>query len=231
MSMNEEKLRKAFAAIKVDMDKTKSQLEKIEKNVHKKPQKDKEIDQILSILQSLKAETYENTKRVEALNTVVNPNTSKQESKSYQKDIDMLSKRIKELEVKPPLFPQKNEPVLPVNEQKIENTFNEFSEIMNEKMQIEMNSLRLEFTEEIAKLYDKCFNEIISLKADMEKDRRKEKKSSSPRSISAKSKPSTQEEVKQKESKLKKISKFLFVDEDEDDLKSVKKQVEDKSQK
>lgn len=222
--MDSEKAKRAFTAIKIDIDNINSKLERIERVAMKKPQKDKEIDQILSVLQSLKAETFENTKRVEALNTLVHEGSSKQETISYQKDIEDLRKQVKELEAKKTLISSTQKSVVStVDDQKIENTFNEFSEIMNEKMQIEMNSLRLEFTEEIAKLYDKCFNEILNLKAQLDKQ-----ESSSPRTPKAKTKPETQEEKQKKESKMKKISKFLFVDDDEDELKSIKKEVEDK---
>ena len=227
--MDSQKAKKAFAAVKSDMQNITYKIERIERSMRKKPQKDKEIDQILSALQSLKAETFENTTRIEALNTVINGDTSSQETISYQKDIEDLRSKLKEIEAKQVPVVSKTASKQSVSQdQKIENTFNEFSEIMNEKIQIEMNSLRLEFTEEIAKLYDKCFNEILSLKAQLDKQETKQKQVSSPRTLKTKKEVEAKEEKENKESKLKKISKFLFVDEDEDDLKSIKNQVEDK---
>lgn len=228
--MDSQKAKKAFAAVKSDMQNINYKIERLERSMRKKPQKDKEIDQILSALQSLKAETFENTTRIEALNTVVSGDTSSQETISYQKDIEDLRSKVKEIEAKQvPVVSKTTSKQSVSQDQKIENTFNEFSEIMNEKIQIEMNSLRLEFTEEIAKLYDKCFNEILSLKAQLDKQETKQKQTASARSPKAKKKDeSVVEEKAKKESKMKKISKFLFVDEDEDELKSIKNQVEDK---
>jgi len=48
--------------------------------------------------------------------------------------------------------------------EKIQNNLNEIAEMLNEKMTIEINTLRLEFTQEMAKLYDRFYNEIISVK-------------------------------------------------------------------
>lgn len=226
--MDSQKAKKAFAAVKSDMQDITYKIERLERSMRKKPQKDKEIDQILSALQSLKAETFENTTRIEALNTVVSGDTSSQETISYQRDIEDLRSKVKEIEAKQvPVVSKTTSKQSVSQDQKIENTFNEFSEIMNEKIQIEMNSLRLEFTEEIAKLYDKCFNEILSLKAQL--DKQETKQTASARSPKAKKKDeAVVEEKAKKESKMKKISKFLFVDEDEDELKSIKNQVEDK---
>ncbi|MDA3856068.1 MAG: hypothetical protein PF569_07440 [Candidatus Woesearchaeota archaeon] len=56
--------------------------------------------------------------------------------------------------------------------------FGEFSEILNEKVTLEISSLRLEFTEEVANLYDKFFNEILDLKHEITKKQKKEEKSS-----------------------------------------------------
>ncbi len=228
--MDSQKAKKAFAAVKSDMQDITYKIERLERSMRKKPQKDKEIDQILSALQSLKAETFENTTRIEALNTVVSGDTSSQETISYQRDIEDLRSKVKEIEAKQvPVVSKTTSKQSVSQDQKIENTFNEFSEIMNEKIQIEMNSLRLEFTEEIAKLYDKCFNEILSLKAQLDKQETKQKQTASARSPKAKKKDEAiVEEKAKKESKMKKISKFLFVDEDEDELKSIKNQVEDK---
>lgn len=113
----------------------------------------------------------------------------------------------------------------------MEDRFHEVSELLQEKMTMEINSLRLEFTEEIAKVYDTCFKEIIELKGEINKATKSTKTSSTETKKSFTKSSSKLEETpkKTKKEKLKKIAKWLFVDEDEEDemediKKSVKKQ-------
>ncbi len=219
--MDEQKLKKAFSSIKFDVQKLESAIERLERKTNSSSKKDKEIDQILSILESLKSESYENTKRIEALN--LGEKTLTNSENNLVKEIDDLKKKLNSIENKPQPISSSSS-----SNPNIEEVLNEFSELVNEKMTIEINSLRLEFTEEIAKLYDKCFNEIVELKAQLnkkEKEIKKEPKVSKEKV--SKSLPSDSIETK-KESKLKKISKFLFVDEDEDEINSIKDEVKKK---
>ena len=138
----------------------------------------------------------------------------------------------------------------------------EFAEMINEKVTLEVNSLKMEFTEEISKVYDRCFNEILEFKSELQKlqerkdeklEKKSKKKSNNIEKIS-KSKPkynskkkekiisedlnvptgieqvslyeSPIQENEKKPNKLKKIAKWLFVDEEEEnDLNDIKGEV------
>lgn len=122
-------------------------------------------------------------------------------------------------------------------DQKVQNTFTNFSEIIDEKMNLEVNSLKIEFTEEIAKLYDRFFSEIVDFKNELNKiqnkpliaqkqtkevETKKSKKVENKVESKIEKKNEDLEEKPKKEGKLKKVAKWLFVDEEEDfeDLKN-----------
>ena len=129
--------------------------------------------------------------------------------------------------------------------EQLEGRFADFSEIINEKIDIELNALRLEFTEEIAKVYDRVFTEILDLKGELDKNDKPTKKTSKkvvkkiPTKKVVENKEEPEEELYQSISestenkrpgKLKKVMNWLFVDEEEnmDDIKSQIKNTKDK---
>lgn len=115
-----------------------------------------------------------------------------------------------------------------VTHDSIQRTLDDFSEMINEKMSMELNGLRLEMTQEIGNLYDKCFTEIVDLKQELKEVK---KKQFQPKSLST-SKPKTTKQSnkkknpskKQNSSRLKKVANW-FLEDEEQDLKSIKKEV------
>lgn len=88
----------------------------------------------------------------------------------------------------------------------------EIAELMNEKVDMQTNGLRMEFTEEIAKLYDVLTQEKIEFEK--------------PKKVQVSKTKSTPKKEKKKDNKIKKAVKWLFVDEDEQDtLSSIKDEV------
>lgn len=119
----------------------------------------------------------------------------------------------------------------------VQQSFEEFSELLDEKVSMELNGLRMEMTEEIGKLYDTCFNEIIELKKEVqsykkiqESSKAQKKTSSTPTSTKKPSSSVTKKtpSKKQKSSHLKKVANWFLEDDDEEDLKNIKKEVNKK---
>lgn len=134
-----------------------------------------------------------------------------------------------------------------VSENALEIHMREFNELINEKITLEINSMRLEFTEEIGKLYDRFYNEIIDIKTEMgirpqtsarsPKPTKKNtitKKPLSKKTIAKEEEKTTidttQSKNKEKPSKIKKAIKWLFVDEDEE-IDSIRSEVKKSSKK
>ncbi len=65
-----------------------------------------------------------------------------------------------------------------VDTDEIKESINEIAEMLNEKLNLELNSLRLEFTEELAKLYDKIPSKSVESKEEPKKKSKKSKSSS-----------------------------------------------------
>ena len=65
-----------------------------------------------------------------------------------------------------------------VDTDEIKESINEIAEMLNEKLNLELNSLRLEFTEELAKLYDRIPNKSVESKEEPKKKSKKSKSSS-----------------------------------------------------
>lgn len=119
-----------------------------------------------------------------------------------------------------------------------DNQLNEIMEGLSEKGTLELSNLKLEFTDEIAKIYDKFFAEILDLKSDfqetkkmfsediinmIDKNQKKSNKGNNVESISDESlKLNENNEViiepqEEKTSRLKKIARWLFIDEEEEE--------------
>lgn len=62
-----------------------------------------------------------------------------------------------------------------IETEKVQESVNEIGEMLNEKINLELNALRLEFTEEMAKLYDKIYTEESSKKDTPKKKTKKDK--------------------------------------------------------
>lgn len=138
----------------------------------------------------------------------------------------------------------------------------EIIQSLDEKIQIQVNEIRNDFTSEIAKIYDKVFNELLDLKTQIDrissskefsrvkkqdKDKGADKESSSPPLPPKIDKKQSEKEVQQnqekdlvddldskkKESKLKRFTKWLFIDEEDDnrqEIDDIKSDVKEKNQ-
>ncbi len=237
--MDEKRLKKAFSKVRKDMDSLKKEIIYLKKNnlnsnLENFENKLSEFAEMINEKISLEISSI----KLELTNEILNLNSKIDEIKLNKKKSNGDLK-IKELD------------------KKVENSLIEFSEMIDEKLRIEMNSLRGEISGEIAKLYDKVFNEIITFKEDIEKlksDSNKklkvEKKEISNKSSKVKDNKKTKKEIisndndlnletneetlyesnsmkrnkGSKESKIKKIAKWLFVDENEE-IENIKEEV------
>lgn len=90
----------------------------------------------------------------------------------YHREVDMMKK---EHEVFAPTRKEVDNKIesklkeFSAKQPSIEKTLNDFSELVNEKMTLEIAQLKTEFTEEIAKLYDRFFNELMEIKSSKKK--------------------------------------------------------------
>lgn len=240
--MNDKKLREAFLKVKKDMDNLNLKLSKLEKqnsntisnNVSNKDKsKNKKIEQEFEEFAQMMDEKVSMEIagiKLEFESQIARLSSELTAQQSEEKRLDLKSKQCDEIE------------------NKVENSLGEFSEILNDRVTLEINSLKSEFTEEVAKLYDKFFNEIVEFKSELNnikknfkpEEKKKEKKGENKKKI--KSKVNVKEEEKKedkslyesefkeengkKESKLKKVAKWLFVDEDEEnEIDSIKDEV------
>lgn len=96
--------------------------------------------------------------------------------------------------------------------------FAEMQELLSEKMSVEIASVRIEFIEEISKLYEK-------LNEKKEKSPRKEVKNSISKTKKTSVKTKTQNAKKLEPGKIKRAVKWLIDGDDEDDLKDIKKEI------
>jgi hypothetical protein len=111
----------------------------------------------------------------------------------------------------------------------------DFQELINGKLTLEIAGLRLEFTEEIANVFDNMTKglEKVEAKANIKKSSaKKEKILEEDYEILTPNQKTLVEEVEfeedeKKPSRFKKAIKWLFVDEEEDELESLKKDMKD----
>jgi hypothetical protein len=204
--MNDQKLKKAFSLVKQDISHLQKRIEHIEAKLSKISDLQFDDSVLFQHLQELKVQSEEQSKRIDSLllqdgsisNTVAVHDDTK---------IKELEEKISNLAIQKGVS---------------EVALQEVSELLSEKIQLEINSLKMEFTSEMAKLYDSCFNEILELKSQI--DKQSTTNSSKKKTKNEENSEELYQPVK-KEGKLKKLSKLLFVDEEEDDLASIKKEV------
>jgi hypothetical protein len=208
----------------------------------------KEIDTIRTNTKDVKVKSSDFDKK-KFDNFVKNVENELNSMNLYIREFDDKLKHLS-LQVGKSIEEQKNEsPKIDINA--IDMRFEELSEILNEKISLETASIKLEFTEEIAKIYDKVFNEILDLKNDLSKVEKnnkkkevKEEKQTSKKEIvkekpKVESKPIKKKEKtiedtdelypERKEGKIKKIAKWLFVDEEEEEMDNIKEQIKGES--
>ncbi len=212
----------------------------------------KEIEGVKSETRGVKRETSDFDKK-KFDNFVKNVENELNSMNLYIREFDDKLKHLS-LQVGKTLEEQKimqNDKTSKIDMNSIDERFQELSEILGEKISLETASIRMEFTEEIAKIYDKVFNEILDLKKDLSKiekkndikDLKTENKVSKKEIVKEEPKVSKKSATKsekknenvdelypeRKEGKIKKIAKWLFVDEEEEEMDDIKEQIKGKS--
>lgn len=245
--MRESKIKEAFKKVKEDMFVLSKQMDDLKQKTKTASSKkdnfdskkfDNFVKNVENELNALNLFTREFDDKLKHLSLQLNQVTNEQ-------------KKIEEKSLQNQSSTQNNK----IDIELIDERFEELSEILNEKISLETASIKLEFTEEIAKIYDKVFNEILDLKNDMNKIEKKSNKKESKKEEDVKkevTKKSTKKESKKEEQKkikkeekideelyptrdegkLKKIAKWLFVDEEEEDeMNNIKDQIKKDSKK
>lgn len=244
--MDEKKIKIAFNKIKQDINFLKSQIESLKNNLPLETEietENKNFKKLKEEFNKLKEKVIFIDKKPENnyldIKTIDRKFNDFEDMLNKKLDIEISSLKInlnsKLEELNQNIFNIKKEPlnkILDIEniDKKIQNTFNQFSEIIDEKISIEINALKLEFTEEIGKLYDKFFSEIVEFKNELnkinektlideisKKEIKQEKKDE--KKIESKKNTKNFEEIEKKpkkEGKIKKIAKWLFIDEEED---------------
>lgn len=137
------KLKNAFILIKKDILSLTNEIKNLKKN------------------NQLSDEVKKQIKKIESFNLDRFTLDMKKELKSIEDLIDEFNSNYKDNKKELEILKQKIE----INSPKLtQDALNELAEIINEKMTLEITSLKLEFTEEIARVYDKCSIEISNLK-------------------------------------------------------------------
>lgn len=228
--MEERKLRIAFAKVKKDINSLRNEITDVSK---------------LCLIQDNKT-SEKGIDRIRFENFVNNVEKEFKEILLYTKELDdklsNVSDSVKQNAKNPKLSKDSKD------FEYVDRKLSEFGEILNEKIEIEMSAIKLEFTEEIAKLYDRIFTELIELKDEINKTKKgdssgiKKDKAKEEPVVEQKSKKTQKEVTKniisednsfvsdegKKEGKFKKMMNWLFVDEEESDLEDVKSEVKSK---
>lgn len=215
--MDEVKLKKAFLKIKTQMNQLESKIDKLD---------------------SIKNSYFELYDGVENNYQLILDIQKKEQASisfdSIQNELEDLKKEQEELKI---LFEKSLETFLDSPKKNLvsKEEVSEISELFQESLNEQTNSLKLDLTNEISKVYDTFYNEILDLKKEINKSNSNIVKTSSNKktklnknnSLSHKSdKVNEKENYNEKsESKVKKAIKWLFVDEEEEDLDSIKNQV------
>lgn len=215
--MDEVKLKKAFLKIKTQMNQLESKIDKLD---------------------SIKNSYFELYDGVENNYQLILDIQKKEQASisfdSIQNELEDLKKEQEELKI---LFEKSLETFLDSPKKNLvsKEEVSEISELFQESLNEQTNSLKLDLTNEISKVYDTFYNEILDLKKELNKSNSNIVKTSSNKktklnknnSLSHKSdKVNEKENYNEKsESKVKKAIKWLFVDEEEEDLDSIKNQV------
>lgn len=228
--MDEKKLRSAFAKIKSDMNALSVEIKALNLKVDKvnKSPSDTETDSKKQI-ENIEADFRMINELVKNFNEKFKDTTELVEKFSdqlevYHEELLIIKKSLKE-----------NNNVT-FDENVLNRNFSSFQELVNEKIDLEISSLRLEFTEEIAKMYDRFYGEIEKVKKeDKNIGAKVEAKEETIVQKTTKSAPEkkkkietveVEEDKKKEEGKFKKAVKWLFVDEDEDEMDQVRSEVE-----
>ena len=231
--MNERKLKNAFAKVREDMYNLYSELEEIKANlgIESKNLKEKNKEVIKNKVISKK----DLEKEFNEFGTLVNEKMAMEIAGvklEYQTDIARLATELDIIKKERNKIENLNEKSNSVNLNEYMDEIDKVKKEFNDKI----NKFKFEMTEEISKIYDKFFTEIVEIKQNSIKEERKKTKSiiKQKKKIEKKDevldeeKPLYESELTNKKSgKMKKIAKWLFVDEDEE-IENIKKEVKKK---
>ncbi len=109
----------------------------------------------------------------------------------------------------------------------LNDRFIELQELLSEKVEIETKSLRMEFTEELAKVYDAIHEKIKKRKSKSPSKKKPELQNNTTKNMDAEripEKPETKN-PKKGDGKIKKAVKWLFIDDENEEMSSIKQEV------
>ncbi len=204
--MDEQKLKVAFFRIKNDISYINSELKTIKKVNSLNSEVKKEIEEI----KKFNLEKFVNNMKNElkSLNLFINDFNDKFKKNNH--DVENFQKLLKNYNIEIDEIKKKLTSITNRSENNhldfeiFEKRFQEFQELINEKVSMEISSIRLEFADGLNRISHFQNKEINVFKKKLEKINKKEKKS---------------------ESKLKKVAKWLFIDDEEKNINSIKSEV------
>jgi len=227
--MDEKKLKSAFTKIKGDMSNLSQDIATLRMQVASVTRdgvqpavpRTSQID-IDSLVKNLEIELQNLNSSIKGLNTEFLENVKV--TNAHTREITKCKDLIGDLDEKIDGFSSSgtsSEDVRILN-----SKFGDFQELINEKLTLEVNQLRLEFMEEIAKVFDDVTKWID----------KNGNKSVKKETLNAKEKADEEEEYEvldgdlyaKKDGKLKRAVKWLFVDDEGDELQDIKGQVKNK---
>ncbi len=225
--MDEKKIKNAFKKVKKDTDYLLKEITSLKIELAREEMGKKDVSgskKIDNFIKNVEDEFKKLNLSLKELEDKIkhNENTLKATSKNIEKLNNLHDKNYQDIE----------QNYLSVSS--IEERFAEFTELINEKVDLEIGSLKLELTEEIARIYDKFYLKELEFEKAAKKTKAKSATSSKTKKIISKEGPENiktiSSEEPKKEGKVKKVLKWLFVDEEEDDseINDVKKEVKNK---
>lgn len=229
--MDEKKLKQAFSKVKTDFDLLDLEVSQIKTHLGKLSQGisiSSDIQKQIKKLENVDLETFvlnleSEFKSIHTLMTDFNQRFN-QTSKFIEKFSNEMEKYNSELaDLKAKLNKTQNSTAntkLDVNI--LNEKFTELQELLSEKVDLELGSLRLEFTEELAKVYDRIYTEVESKSQTQKPSLDKQKKIKKSKNSN---KLNEGAYTIGEEGKFKKAMKWLFIDEENEDMDSIKGEI------
>ena len=237
--MNEEKLRMAFAKVKRDHREMANKLNHISSKIgelsHMMILSD-EIKEKIRKLNTINLERF--THNLENEFKSIN-NLTKDFNNRFLEASDFIKKFSTELgrynfeldDLKKELRETRNTGANSRLDIKVLNDrFIELQDLFSEKVEIETKSLRMEFTEELAKVYDAIHERTKKRKYKSPSKKKPELQKNTTKNLNAEktSQKSEAGNPRKEGGKIKKAVKWLFIDDENEELSSIKQEVKNK---
>ena len=187
--MEELKLRRAFGRVRSDMEVITSRLEELQSVATLNQDIKEDIKRIRNLrVDKFVEDMQKEFRTIELLVDKFNDkfNETSTLMKSFSNKIDEYKKEVDLMKKEQAVFSPSRKEVETMIDKKVSEgqrsqpnvqaTLNDFSELVNEKVDLELSSIRAEMTQEIAKLYDKSYEEITALKKEIDSLKKKSKK-------------------------------------------------------